>query len=240
METKLPILPEVLEDEIQKMACIKKSNGKEGNNFVIIIQENAPQGQNKTKAIRKWLFSRLENIKHKAVCGPGDIIRSWNVLIDTDDTEESEGRITVYIHTNFRDDKYDESGLIIKDENPPFIKMSSNYILEYMGNEPECVVGIGINAVSNEYMAKNWWEQRDPLNQKNWYFCPAFCTFKRCGDDSESFGWKNYPPVKRSELLSDLTFRGFIDDNFPLYNLNDQFKMWFEKLIDHGNQRWGY
>ena len=40
METRLPDLPEVVMDIIEKMACIKKSNGKKGNNFIIVCRQN--------------------------------------------------------------------------------------------------------------------------------------------------------------------------------------------------------
>ena len=135
METILPNLPEVVMDIIQKMACIKKSNGKKGNNFIIICKYKGNDKKSTVKKIYEWLFSCLDNIKHPAIWDGNQY--KWNIILDTygdrDDTGDEENNVYFYIHTSNRHDCMDEEGLIYEREEEPFIEMSANYILEHIG-----------------------------------------------------------------------------------------------------------
>ena len=209
METTLPLLPEVLVDEIQKMACIKKSNGKKGNNFIIICKYKARGTKPRVKEIYKWLFSCLDNIKHPAVWDGCQY--DWNIILDTYGHEDEvtaggseENYVYFYIHTsNRRDGPMDEENLIYVCEEAPIIEMSADYILEHIGNEPEYIVGIGVSAVSNEFMATEWWDiideqqgyMRRPMWNR-WNGVPGKDDFgwSSIREKSFKFGWKNYQP----------------------------------------------
>ena len=252
METILPNLPEVLMDEIQKIACIKKSNGKTGNNFIIICNYKGKDKKSTIKEIYEWLFSCLDNIKHPAIWDGYHY--TWEIILDThgttdedddeDDPTNEENNIYFYIHTLNRQGCMDEEGLIYVDENPPFIEMSANYILEHIGNEPEYIVGIGISAVSNEYMAKQWWIEIE--GHEGYMVRPMWnrCIGDQYGwstvrETSYNFGWKNYPPAEINQLLTKNDFKEFIDDNFDSDCLSGQFEQLFENLKDHGDYYWG-
>ena len=59
----MSLLPEVIVDEIRKMACIKKQNHKCGNNFIIVIR--TPINENYSEEISIWLLNCLQQINHK-------------------------------------------------------------------------------------------------------------------------------------------------------------------------------
>ena len=277
METILPNLPEVVMDIIQKMACIKKSNGKKGNNFIIICKYKGKDKKSTVKKIYEWLFSCLDNIKHPAIWDGYHY--QWNIILDTygttdedddeDDPTNKENNVYFYIHTSNRHGCMDEEGLIYEREEEPFIEMSANYILEHIGNEPEYIVGIGISAVSNEYMAKQWWieigREEGYMTRPmwgRWGFLPWPQDGHALGPDkygwsdmrekSLNFGWKNYPPAEINELLTENDFKEFIDAYIERQDssaapagagffgdMSGQFQQLFERLQDHGDTNWG-
>ena len=123
-----PILPEVIVNEIKKMACIKSSNGKKGNNFIIICNFKSVPNKTTVKEIYTWLFGCLNLIKHPAVWDGNSYY--WNIILNTYGQENVNEYncageiITFYIHTNRWTSGMDKNGLIIETE------IENNIILE--------------------------------------------------------------------------------------------------------------
>ena len=256
------ILPEVLVDEIKKMACIKKSNGKKGNNFIIICKYKGKDTKSTIKKIYEWLFSCLNNIRHPAVWDGHQFY--WNIILNyygapgEDEDKNEENSVYFYIHTSKRREGMDAEGLIYEMEDEPFIEMSANYILEHIGYEPENIVGVGISAVSNEFMAKQWWEEIE--GREGFMIRPMWNRWAGVSgkdgwgwsdirEKSFNFGWKNYPPAEINQLLTKEMFQKFIQTNFNGGVINDQshsvicclnsnFNELFENLIEHGDMNW--
>ena len=136
---------------------------RKSNNFTVVCRIKAPLNKVIVKEVRQWFFSRLNLIKHPSVCN-----EQLNILIDIHGTEQ----IMFFIHTSGE-----------KNE------MSSDYLLEHMEDKPEYVIGVEINAVSPEFMSKQWWNEIEGNMLKQMWI-------KWSGEEWDcirDFGLKNYP-----------------------------------------------
>ena len=121
-------------------------------------------------------------------------------IIINDTNYKNKKDITFLIHTEGCESDIDNESLIFQEHNlnHNFYQMSTNYLFEHIHNEPEYVQGIGISAVSQEFMAKMWW---DELKQNNTYLSHPMWVLENnqwilIEELSETFEWKNYPPTE--------------------------------------------
>ena len=152
-------LPMEIVHIIQKMACDRQHNGKKGRDFIIRCHLKPLADDPQNTAVKMWLLSRLKLIKHAAVYN-GQYY--WNVTFDL---HMPPNICICFIHFGTPPKKKNE--LIITDEKEEYYEMSSNYMLEFLSNEPEYVVGIGVSAVSPKYMETKWWKKVYTKNEYN-------------------------------------------------------------------------
>jgi len=60
------ILPTDIENIIQNMTCLRKSNNKYSRDFIIICKISQ-EFETVKNSVEKWLISKLSNIEHPAV-----------------------------------------------------------------------------------------------------------------------------------------------------------------------------
>jgi hypothetical protein len=252
--SSLPELPIDHVNIIKEMACIRKSNKKKGNNFIVVCRIKAPLNKVIAKEVREWLFSRLNLIQHPAVWDSCQY--DWNILIDNYGTEnemeynKDDGeQIMFLIHTGGSHGGMDKDGLIFENEKSEYYEMSADYLLEHMGGEPEYVVGVGISAVSPKFMSEKWWDEIEghngfmskPMWNKWGGGATAATEWNDACEKSFNFGWKNYPPldtVQIDEIHHHLMNFDDGDTGRIIQEIKDTVENIVENIIEHGDVVW--
>ena len=184
-------LPMEIVNIIQEMACTRQSNKKSGRDFMICCCSKKKSDGFTT--IENWLLSRLDLIKHPAVSDGKEYY--WNIVVNSK-VEDELLYIGFLIHLSSPPKK--TPTLIIMDETYKYYEMSAEYLLEHLAAEPEYVIGIGVSAVSPEYMCKEWWKAINNVG-RGYRFSPMWehtstgWAVER--ENSCTFGWENYPPL---------------------------------------------
>jgi len=193
------ILPTDIENIIQNMTCLRKSNNKYSRDFIIICKISQ-EFETVKNSVEKWLISKLSNIEHPAVYD-SEMKRqyAWNIVVDVcDSDDDNDAEIQFAIHLNWHNGvPMDNNGLIFLAEEPEPPQLEANIILEHLVEEPEYVIGIGVSAVSSKFIAEMWWNYIDDgqeyMIKSMWMRLPNG-EWISVREKSYNFGWKNYPP----------------------------------------------
>ena len=142
----MPLLPEVLEQEVMDYACVKRSNGVNSNYFIINIHL---EGLYEEHAVKEWFLESIKTLGEN----PDNSI---NIIFNFKDDN-----LTVCIRNmdmtwcptkNITSDEYD----IVLYEKPQDTIINANDILDLLSHEMLIINKIGVSGVSSRCMKYYW------------------------------------------------------------------------------------
>ena len=126
-----------------------------------------------------------------------------------DEDEEIHNEIWFALHFDHQpkilfDHQKDESGLVIINEDLKFPTINSDQILNILKDEPDCIISLGVSGISNKFMKEIWFEivsegQLMETESDGHLIHPMWIknnddTWIVIKENSNKFGWTNYPP----------------------------------------------
>lgn len=201
-------LPPDVTARIDEMACTRRSDGQESTEFAIRIA-TSELASRCIDRVTGWVLRRLAKLKvsPQARRHPRSEELAWHTVRGV----EAPRRIVVALHLGWpggkrhrsRDAAMDDTDLVVVDENPyAAMRLRASDVLAALSRELQCIVGIGVSAVSDEYMADLWWAIVSPLGGmqgKGFLLHPMFrrfavesdldSTWSILAERSFDFGW---------------------------------------------------
>jgi len=212
-------LPKDITNKIDEFVCKRLSNKKQSGNIVIRVNTAETAEKCETEVVA-WILECLSDKRFDNVTDDMEQFL-WNIVVGTqhnDDDPEDDGvlknQLVVAIHLMQHESwilyrqKMDDCELVTLDESPPIKELTADEVLHSLTFEPKCVNGIGVSAVSNNYMAELWEEiiskERNTMSGsgKGYMVHPMWQRFNEnvgwqtIREKSFNFGWKNYHPVE--------------------------------------------
>lgn len=102
----------------------------------------------------------------------------------------------------------DEHGLVIIDEEFKLPTINSEKIINCLNNEPDSIISIGVSGITSRFMKEIWFEivsdgQLMETESEGHLIHPMWIknnddTWKEMKENSNKFGWTNYPPNEMS------------------------------------------
>ena len=198
----------------------RRCNNQESSDLVVRINTSNTASMCKDEIV-KWILNCLSKPFFSGVTDAYEkyLFRVVAGTLYNDFVDEETGKIlnqvTIAIHLavpqypSLEFQEMDPDELITVDEIGLKRTLKATDILDALTNEPICVIGIGVSAVSSEYMACLWREIIVPNEYKNtmdgdgggYMVHPMWMRFSDgewsdVREQSYRFGWKNYnPPV---------------------------------------------
>ena len=221
MSALLP-LPSDVTGSIDDMMCTRLSNSKSSNDIVIRVNTSSTASTCE-KEVVDWIRDRLSDPRFNDTTDrSGSYL--WNIVVgirhnDWDgrnclsryDPDALLNQLVIAIHltgggSGLHYEQMDKQELITIDESrcPPHLEADD--VLDGLAAEPQCVTGIGVSAVSSEYMAELWEEIIEngdngmDGNGKGYMVHPMWARkavwtgWVSIRERSCEFGWKNYHP----------------------------------------------
>lgn len=126
-----------------------------------------------------------------------------------DDKEEIHNELWFALHFDHQpkilfEHQKDEHGLVIINEEFKFPTISSEEILNSLINEPDCIISIGVSGITSRFMKEIWFEivsdgQLMETESEGHLIHPMWIkdnddSWKVIKENSNKFGWTNYPP----------------------------------------------
>lgn len=153
-------LPADMVEYIENIMCKRRSNFKMSSDIVLVINTSTTASSCEEEIV-SWIRDRLPNTNeriHKIVS---------NTICDNWTDEERGGMIrnqlivAIHLHVpqtphNINSERMDEEQLVICQESSHCVELDASDVLNTLVYEPVCVVGIGVSAVSSDYMRKIW------------------------------------------------------------------------------------
>ena len=157
----MPVLPEVLEQEIMDYACIKRSNGINSNYFIVIIHLD---GLYEKHIVKEWFLESMTALTENHNNNMNIIFHFKNDILticirNTDMTWCPTKNIL-----------YDEYDILLYEKTQDTI-INANDILDLLSQELLIINKIGVSGVSSRCM-KYYWLQLVGYNdiQEHWYY----------------------------------------------------------------------
>ena len=177
MASMLP-LPNEIAEKINKLIVPRRCNDRETCDIVVRINTSTTASKCQDE-VTKWILSCLEKPVFNHIVDPlGQYL--FRIVVGTlnDDREVEEtgkilNQVTIAIHLNVQNSpsleqqEMDTDELITIDEVGLRKTLKAVDVLDALANEPNCVTGIGVSAVSAEYMTCLWREIIIPREYKN-------------------------------------------------------------------------
>jgi len=221
MSAILPLSDDVT-GSIDDNACVRRSNSKSSNDIVIRVNTSFTASTCE-KEVVDWIRDRLSDQRFNDTTDRGGSYL-WNIVVgirhnDWDgwnclsrlDRSALLNQLVIAIHltgggSGLHYEQMDKQELITIDESrcPPHLEADD--VLDGLAAEPQCVTGIGVSAVSSEYMAELWEEiiendanTMDGLGKgymvhPMWVRKAKWAGWVSIRERSCEFGWKNYHP----------------------------------------------
>lgn len=226
---------EIQERESSETEMIRRSNNKEGTDFLIIVHLNET-AEDVSEQVSNWVINKcLDKIEHPIIYSTENhddednddennddenkdepsTTFSWRIVsnIYNNDFENEEDEIhnEIWFAVHFDnkqnilfEHKKDKEGLIIINEDIEPTVISSEFMLKHFTDEPDCVIGLGVSAVSCKFMKEIWYEivsegklvdgeAKGHLSHPMW-IKKSDNQWEIKSEDSNTFGWSDYPP----------------------------------------------
>lgn len=212
MADQLP-LPQEIGDMIADMACTRRSNRGASNNLLLIVNtERGVDPESVEDRVVGWVLRGLSDPRFDCLkeCG---IQFPWRVVSSVRDKDTNAGCIVVAVRIGCDPGKWigcnrDDTGLVVINESPPLPSAKADDVLEALPEEPACVKGVGVSAVSDMLMMELWADivstEPNTLDKKGRgeMVHPMWMRFSEGNWDtrrehSENFGWDGYRVMHR-------------------------------------------
>ena len=171
-------LPQDITEKIGELVCPRRCNNRETSDIVVRINTSTTASKCQDE-VTEWILGCLEKPVFDHIV---DQMGQWlfRIVVGTlyDDYEDEEtgkilNQVTIAIHLDvphspsLEDQEMDKDELITVDEIGLRKTLKAVDVLDALTNEPTYVTGIGVSAVSSEYMTCLWREIIIPREYKN-------------------------------------------------------------------------
>ena len=201
----MDILPEVLEQEIKDMACVKRHNNKDSRDFYLRFITSTPKISSDHKIeLEKWILYCLDKLDDYEVTsdGGGNNQSAYNLVTEyMEGDEDWPGELVVCIHFKWWGSEWqiDKHDLIVTNESPPSPPLlSADTLLDCFRGEPKWCTKIGVSGVSPQFIAERWWSciggEEGYMTYSMWKKLFKGEDWINVRERSFNFGWDNYPP----------------------------------------------
>lgn len=181
------LIPPDLVQKIEDMNCIKRSNGKSGRDFMVIIRTNGSAKSHYDNVV-EWFSKTLGRslVDHPSFRNGLEKLY-LKFIVENDDCEltdennnlvETLNQIICVIHIADSDLSIEDypklidfdSGVIftenytIVDDDLPVANLSADFIIRCMQNEPGYISGISVSGVKEKNLIQLWYEMLRPIS----------------------------------------------------------------------------
>lgn len=158
-------VPEDITKIIDEFKCEKCTNGKTSGDIIIRVYTASTADECKDTVVA-WILESLSDTRFDEIVAPYSDMTNyrylWNIVAgtihnDNDNNGDMMNQMIIAVHLagrGLRD--WDTYGLLVHDTNTGGIKADD--ILDALVTEPECVIGVGVSAVTSEQMGALWTE----------------------------------------------------------------------------------